>query len=66
MNQDTLLGLTLPAAYALLHERGLKVQVQATGDEGLVGQPARVVRIAQRGNCYLLTVVYPPSLRLES
>lgn len=66
MNQNALLGLVLPEASAYLQARGLNVQVQVTGDEHCRGELARVVRVAQRENYCVLTVVYPPSLRLGS
>lgn len=65
MNQNSLLGLFLPEASAYLQARGLNVQVQVTGDESR-RELARVVRVTQREDYCVLTVVYPPSLRLES
>lgn len=66
MNPNTLLGLVLPEASAYLQARGLKAQVQVTGAEGCGGELPRVARITRKGEYYVLTVVYPPLLRLES
>lgn len=66
MNQNALLGLVLPEASAYLRACGLNVQVQVTGDESCRRELARVVRVTQREDNCVLTVVYPPSLRLES
>lgn len=66
MTQSSLLGLVLPEAMARLQEQGLKVEIQVTGDNNDPESPARVVRVIKKEDYYLLTVVYPPRLRLES
>lgn len=66
MDQRSLVGLVLPEALLCLQASGLNAEIEVTGDEGDAGELARVVRVIEREDCYLLTVVYPPSLRLES
>jgi hypothetical protein len=66
MIRGFLLGLTLQQAAAYLQSRGLDMQVEVTGPEGDNPERARVVKVAQAGDKLRLTVVYPPSLRLQS
>ena len=66
MNKRNLLGLTLEAANAQLCGVGFAVQVKTTGCCGRDQRHARVVRVNQTDAGLLLTVVYPPLLRLES
>lgn len=66
MDKQDLLGLTLEAAKAQLYGLGFAVQVKTTGCCGRDQRHARVVRVNQTDAGLLLTVVYPPLLRLES
>lgn len=66
MTENSLLGLVLPEVKARLHELGLETVVQVTGDNNDSDSPGRVVRVIMKEDYYLLTVVYPPLLRLES
>ncbi len=66
MNSHHLLGLTVPQAATYLRSQGLELQVEVTGQKGDNPEQARVVRVALTGEKYRLTVVYPPSLRLQS
>lgn len=66
MDYNFLLGLTLQEALAYSQSQGLEIQVEVTGDEGDEPEQARVVRVVPMGEKYLLTVGYPPLLRLQS